>query len=130
MLVGRDVAQLGRFEQLVAAQGPAIGVARTIAARIGQDRALVVRSTALRRRHDALGGLARTSGALPPGAWLQRYGWDGAAVRLAGYHRGRIDVAGALRRSGFGAVRPVDDALQAAGPAGEPFDISARIDAR
>lgn len=128
VLIRRDAASVERLERLVAEQRPAVDVARRIGGRIDRDRALAARSLALRQRQDALRGLARMSQALPEGAWLQRYAWDGATVRLAGYAPGAADMTGALRRSGgFGAVRPMSDEAQAETALGEPFDLAARV---
>lgn len=131
VLVWRDAAEVRSLEQLVAAQQPAVQIARTIERRIRADRLLATRSLRLRRRQDALGHLALVSSALPPGAWLQRYGWDGAEVRLAGAAPPRADVGGSLRRSGaFAGIRSESDTGQAPTPLGVPFDVSARLGGR
>ncbi|RIA46317.1 hypothetical protein DFR49_0856 [Hephaestia caeni] len=128
ILVWRDVAAVERLEGVVEAQQPAVTVAQTITRRIDQDRALVAGSLARRREHDALAGLAAVSKALPEGAWLQRYVWDGPSLKLTGYKPPRTDVAGSLRRSGgFAEVRSMNDDIQAEVPAGEPFDVGAKI---
>lgn len=127
-LIWRDVASVDRLSQLVDDQQPSVSVAQTITRRIEADRSLIHGSLRLRQTHDALGALATTSEALPPGAWLQRYVWDGPTVRLSGYKPPKTDVATTLRRSGrFSEVRSMTDETQAAVPAGEPFDLSARI---
>lgn len=128
MLIWRDVAAVERLERIVQDQQPAVTVAQTITRRIERDRALVAGSLARRGDHDALAGLAAVSKALPEGAWLQRFVWDGPSVKLTGYKPPRTDVAGALRRSGgFAEVRSMNDDIQAEVPAGEPFDIGAKI---
>lgn len=127
-LIWRDTASVARLEQIVREQQPAVAVAETIMRRTQRDQALVARSLASRRRHDALGALAAVSDALPDGAWLQRYVWDGPTLRLTGYRPARSDVGTALRRAGrFSEVRSMTDETQATVPAGDPFDISARI---
>lgn len=128
LFIWKDVQAVKRLEQVVAEQQPAVTVAQTITRRTQGDRALVAGALAKRRNHDALAGLAATSEALPEGAWLQRYVWDGATLKLTGYKPPRTDVAGELRRSGaFADVRALNDDIQAEVPAGEPFDIGARI---
>ncbi|MGI9375011.1 MAG: hypothetical protein ACR2PC_02760 [Tsuneonella suprasediminis] len=127
-LILRDIAAVERLEATVGEQQPAVTSAQTIIRRIAGDRALIARSLARRQSHDALAGLAITSGALPEGSWLQRYVWDGATVTLTGYKPPSTDVGSALRRSGaFAEVRSTNDEIQAEVPAGKPFDISARI---
>lgn len=129
--IWRDAAQTDRLNALVEAQRPAVAVAQQISRRIAQDRLTVTRTTALRGHNDALGGLAEISKALPPGAWLQRYVWDGETVRLAGYKPARIDIAGALRRSGrFADVRQLAEETEVEAPLGARFDLSARIEPR
>lgn len=127
-MVWRDAASVARLDQIVRDQQPAVLVAETITRRTQQDRALAIRTVALRAEHDALGDLALVSRTLPDGAWLQRYIWDGPTLRLAGYKPAKVDVAGPLRRSGrFIEVRSMADENQAAVAVGDPFDISARI---
>lgn len=128
VLIWRDAASAQRLEQIVQEQQPAVSVAQIIARRIQRDGALVARSAALRQAHDPQRSLVAVSRALPPGVWLQRYVWDGATVRLTGYKPPRTDVATALRRTGdFAEVRSLTDESQATVPAGDPFDLSARI---
>jgi hypothetical protein len=127
-IVWRDVASVNRLEQITQDQQPAVLVAQKITRRAEQDRTLAVRTRVLRVQHDALGDLAMVSRTLPDGAWLQRYVWDGATLRLAGYKPPKVDVASALRHSGrFAEVRSMADETQAAVAVGDPFDVSARI---
>jgi len=129
--IGRDATRVARFEQIVAEQQPAVGIAQAIARRGEEDRLIATRSLALRHTHDPLQVIAAVSDALPEGAWLQRLIWDGETVRLTGYRPARADVATALRRSGrFAGVRTMGESSEAAVPAGEPFDLSARVGAR
>jgi hypothetical protein len=126
--VWRDAARVARFERLVAEQQPAVAVAQKIARRGEQDQLLIARSLTLRRVHDPLRVLAAVGDALPQGAWLQRFVWDGETVRLAGYRPARADVATALRRSGrFSDVRNMGQETQATMPTGDPFDLAARV---
>lgn len=131
LVIWKDVRSVERLEQVVQEQQPAVAVAQTITRRTSQDQALVTQSLARRRSHDALAGLAAVSEAIPQGAWLQRYVWDGASVKVTGYKPPRTDVAGELRRSGaFAEVRALNDEIQAEVPAGEPFDIGAKVNRR
>lgn len=127
-LVWRDDARVERLERLVRDQAPAVATARRIDARLRQERRLVARTIALRRSQDAQAILEGVSAALPQGAWLQRYAWDGATVRLTGYRPPKVDIATALRGSGrFVDVRALDDETPDAVGAADPFDLSARI---
>lgn len=124
----RDAETVARLEAVVREQQPALAVAQTMTRRADQDRRLVTRTLALRRSRDALGTLAAVGGALPEGAWLQRYSWDGAMLRIAGYRPVGSDVAGALRRTGrFGQLRQEGAQTDGALPVGEPFDLSAKV---
>lgn len=126
--IWRDAARVERLERLVAEQQPAVNVARAIQQRIERDRRLVLQSAVLRRRQDAVDALATVGGALPPGAWLQRYAWTPPEVRLTGYRPPRTDVASALRRGGrFADVRSMGESGDAATPLGEPFDLAAEV---
>lgn len=126
--IWRDVSSVHRLERLIEEQQPAVTAARAITRRIGREASLVSESAALRKRHDAIGVLARVSQALPEGVWIQRYMWDGSTVRLAGYRPATADVGGALRQSrGFIEVRPLTDEIQPAVPSGIPFDLTAKV---
>ncbi|MES2022120.1 MAG: PilN domain-containing protein [Pseudomonadota bacterium] len=126
--IWRDTAQVARFEHIVAEQQPAVTIAQTIVRRTDQDRRIIGQSRSLRRSHDPLRIMIDVGAALPTGAWLQRYVWDSATIRLVGYRPAKMDVATALRRSArFVEVRATSDETQAALPIGEPFDISAKV---
>lgn len=128
LLIWRDHASVARLRQIVDAQRPAVSVARAIGARVaGADR--IARASAdARARHDALGMLAGVTRALPDGAWVQRLSWDGASVRLAGYRARDANVVTALRAApGFAGVRNTSSDAVAEVPAGQPFDVTARL---
>lgn len=128
LLVWRDSARTQRLEDLVEAQRPAVAASRTIAARVqnGQRAARVV--LARRRSRDPLWLLGQVSTALPPGAWVQRFGWDGETLKLAGYRPRNANVVAALRATpGFVEVRNTSSDTVAEIPAGQPFDVTARI---
>lgn len=128
LLVWRDQQEVEQMRQLVEAQQPAVRVYRTISGRLARTREIAARSAARRRTHDAIGDLAATSAALPTPAWVQRYQWNGAGVRLSGYMRPPFDVAAALRKEPrFINIRPGSSDLQADLPIGQPYDISADI---
>lgn len=128
VLIWRDAARTARLQDLVAAQAPAVGVSRAMTARVRAGQRLALASIRRRAAYDPLGTLARVSAALPAGAWAQRYGWTGDTVKLAGYRPRDANIVAALRRvPGFVEVRNTNTDSVAEVPAGQPFDISARL---
>ncbi|MCH4152333.1 MAG: hypothetical protein LKF30_10385 [Sphingobium sp.] len=128
LLVWRDQQKVAQLEATVEAQQPAVSVYRTIATRTARVEQ-IARTTASRRAsHDAMGDLAAATAALPDGAWVQRYDWNGASLRLAGYYRSPIDVNASLGRSErFINVRTSGSDVQADIPIGRPFDVTADV---
>jgi len=127
ILIWRDAAAVENLEQVVATQQPAIDAARRIKMRIAASDRISGTTLAIRDAREPLTMLARVAAALPPGAWLQRYSWQGDTLRLAGYRPAKADVSGALRAAGLGAVRYDESAVPAATPLGQPFEITVRI---
>lgn len=128
VMIRRDADTVARLDQMVQAQQPALAVARTIERRAARHRTTRRHILAVRARRDALGALALVSRALPPGARVQHYVWDGETVRLTGEKPPRTDVTRALRGAGrFAAVQALGDEALPATPGGEPFDLTARI---
>jgi len=129
LLVWRDVESVVRLDELVAQQAPAVKGARAITARIARTQAVAEQLAAQRRGHDALGTLVVVTRAMPAAAWVQRYTWDGATIRLTGYRRPQADVAAALRSSGrFSDVRSANTEAVTEIQTGLPFDIAARVE--
>jgi hypothetical protein len=124
LLVWRDAAEVDRLRALVDEQRPAAAVAQRI---VHQMRAAdrMTRAAAVRRRDtDAIALLADISRAVPDGAWVQRYAYEGRALRLTGYRLPDADVAGALRRLPRVASVKSAQADEAAGQGlGQPFDL-------
>ncbi len=126
LLIWRDQARVDAAAALVDAQAPGVAAARTIAQRITtfqQSAELLVRK---RERQDAIRALEAVTRALPEQAWVQRYAWDGAAIRVSGYKRAGVDVASTLRKQGFSDVKSNNADASAELPTGQPFDIAAR----
>lgn len=129
LLVWRDIESVDRLEELVAQQAPAVKGARAITARIARTRTVAEQLAVRRRGHDALGTLTMVTRAMPAAAWVQRYTWDGATIRITGYRRPQADVATALRSSGrFGDVRSANTEAVTEIQTGLPFDIAARVE--
>lgn len=128
LLVWRDSARVQRLKDVVEAQRPAVSASRMIAARVASGQRVARASLAQRRAHDPLWVLGQVSSALPPGAWVQRFGWDGETLKLAGYRPRNANVLTALRAApGFSEVRNSSSDTVAEIPAGQPFDVTARI---
>lgn len=125
MLIGRDMRSVASLRALVAEQAQAAGVARQIGQRIlreDQRRALLV---ARRAARDPLAVLALATAALPDGAWVQCFAWNGATLRLTGYKNGDVDILAALRRQpAFADVRASSSDIPARQDQGQPFDVT------
>lgn len=124
VFIGRDIEDLDQTAALVETHGQAAATARVLRARvIGEDSR---RRTMLAKRHDdPLRVLAATSHALPDGVWVQRWSWDGAQLRLAGFKNGNTDVVATLRREPrFVAVRNAGVDIPAQSTAAQPFDVT------
>jgi hypothetical protein len=128
VLVWRDAQSVSQLQDLVDSQAPAVNAARAIANRISATERQAQELAALRRKQDALTVLAAATMALPPGAWVQRYAWDGATLRLSGYKRAGVDVVGALRKSPrLADVRAGNSGEVAEVLTGQPFDVTAVV---
>lgn len=128
LLVWRDAQSVDHLQALVDEQVPAVNAAQQISRRIANAGRTAGVLAGRRAAHDPLDALAATTRALPARAWVQSWAWDGSAVRLSGYKREGVDVVAALRRSGrFADVRFAGTDAMAAVPAGQPFDLSARV---
>ena len=130
-LIWRDAATVEHWQTLVDAQRPAVSVAQRMVARMRVTGAIAQRTSLDRRSHDPLAVLAQTTAAIPDGAWVQRYAWDGATLRLTGYRSRDTDVAGALRRvPDFANVKSTQTDSIAETATGQPFDLVAEIGGR
>ncbi len=128
IVVWRDRQSVEQLRDIVAQQQPAVTVYRAIAGRSARLERVAATTVERRRRQDVLGDLAAASAALPDGAWVQRYEWDGRTLRLSGYLRPPVDVVAALGRDRrFANVRAGNGDVQAELPIGEPFDIVADL---
>jgi len=127
-MIWRDSADVERLQTLADQQRPAVAVAQRMATRIRSVDAIAHRAVARRGFFDPLAALARTTAAVPDGAWVQRYAWDGTTLRLTGYRASDTDVAGALRKApGFTNVKSAQTDSMAETATGLPFDLVARM---
>ncbi len=130
-IIWRDSASVARWESVVEAQRPAVSVAQQVAARTRTANTIAQEVGQRRKRHDPLAVLAKTTAAIPDGAWVQRYEWDGGTLRLTGYRSRDTDVAGALRRvPGFANVKSAQSDSVAETSTGQPFDLVAVLGER
>jgi Tfp pilus assembly protein PilN len=127
-LIWRDSAAVGELQSLVDAQRPAVEIAQRISSRMQRSDALVRRAVDRRTNRDAMAILAAASAAVPDGAWVQRYVWEGDQLRLTGYKARDVDVAAALRRTPrFASVKSAQTDTLAEIAAGQPFDLAIKI---
>ena len=130
-IVWRDAAEVDRLQALVDAQRPAVGVAQRMAMAMQAMDASAHRAATRRGEQEPLRILAAATAAVPEGAWVQRYAWDGGTLRLTGYRARDADVATALRRAGrFANVKSTQTDSMAETVTGQPFDLAAEIRVR
>lgn len=120
-----DSNALGNLRQQADAARPGVSAAQTIQRRVareGQRRSELIRARAI---HEPLRPLEIISQALPAGAWVQHYSWNGELVRLTGYRQEGVDVLTALRRAPNVLVaRNTTTDIPAKQGTSLPFDIS------
>ena len=79
-----------------------------------------------RSAHEPLRILDAATRALPRGQWVQRFEWNGRAVRLVGFKQPGFDVLTALRGPALTTPRSLLSDIPTKTAAGEePFDIMA-----
>lgn len=120
----RDQQQVARLQALVDAQAPALNAVRRIEDRvIGNAR--VVQALNLRRTEQPpLRLMAIVNSAMPGRSWIQRFEWDGKALRLSGYAAPGVKVVSTLKTSGlFASVRASRAEAVAESETGRPFAL-------
>jgi Fimbrial assembly protein (PilN) len=132
MLVWRDAAEVARLQSLADAQRPAVAVAKRMVARMRTIDALARRDASRGLALDEpLSVLAAVTTAMPDGAWVQRYVWDGKSLQLTGYRARGADVASAIRQiQGFTNVKSAQTDSIAETATGQAFDLIAEIRGR
>lgn len=127
LLVWRDTAATAMLEAHIAEQQPAVNAVRRINARIAKVDQFAAATVEARKTAEPLDMLSRVAAALPQGAWVQRYTWQGDALRISGYRPQQADVAGGFRRAGLSVQRYSDASTAAQNPLGQPFEVTVRI---
>ena len=127
LLVWRDTAATAMLEARIAEQQPAVNAVRRINARIAKADQFAAATVEARRTGEPLMMLSRVAAALPQGAWVQRYTWQGDALRISGYRPQQADIAGGLRRAGLSVQRYSDASSAAQSPLGQPFEVTVRM---
>lgn len=127
-LILRDAAENDRLRALVEAQRPALAVAQKMTSQMRAFNTVAQEAAAKRTQSEPLALLAETTLALPDGAWVQRFAWDGEALRLTGYRARDGDVVAALRRSTrFVSVKSAQTDSMGETLTGQPFDLTAEV---
>ncbi len=126
LLVWRDRATVAVLEDRVAQQQPAVSAVRRINAQIAAADRFAAATVEARKTGEPLAILARIAATLPQGAWVQRYTWQGDALRISGYRPQQADIAGGLRRAGLSVQRYSDASSAAQNPLGQPFEVTLR----
>lgn len=127
LLVWRDTAATAMLEAHIAEQQPAVTAVRRINARIAKADQFAAATVEARKTAEPLAMLSRVAAALPQGAWVQRYTWQGDALRISGYRPQQADVAGGFRRAGLSVQRYSDASSAAQSPLGQPFEVTVRM---
>ena len=123
-----DVDDLERLGARVDAQRPLLGVANGVRSKVQATDAMRRQLLADRIGREPLSVINAVTRALPDGAWVQRFGWDGRSIRMTGYARAEVDVLAALRREPrFTNVRAATGEQAVPLTTGKPFDIVADL---
>ncbi|HEX8232266.1 MAG TPA: hypothetical protein VF559_02830 [Caulobacteraceae bacterium] len=126
VLILKDVNDVRVLRETVEAQRPAAAAGLRLRRTIETERAQRIALLERRARGEPLRALAAVSQALPLGAWVQHFVWNGRGVRIVGFRSESADVLAALRASPvFANARSQATEVDAAAPAGQPFDITA-----
>jgi general secretion pathway protein L len=99
VLVGRDMADVGRLKATIEAERGTVMVAERVRQKLQTENK--ARSDLLARRAagDPLRVIDAVTRVLPPSAWVQHLEWNGRAIRLVGYRAATFDLAAAIRNS-------------------------------
>jgi hypothetical protein len=127
LLVWRDTAAVAVLDARIAEQQPAVNTVRRINAQIAKADQFAAATVNARETGEPLTILSRIAATLPQGVWLQRYTWQGDALRISGYRPQQADVAGGLRRAGLIVQRYSDASSAAQNPLGQPFEVTVRM---
>ena len=98
-LIGRDVSDIAHRVHASRRSSPPSTVLSASGARFWPRSVAGPLNVAARARGEPLRVLVAVTEATPTSAWVQRFAWNGDAVRLAGFETEATDIAGALRRA-------------------------------
>ena len=127
LLIWRDTAATAMLDARIAQQQPAVNTVRGINAQIAKADLFAAATVEARKTSEPLAMLSRVAASLPQGAWVQRYTWQGDALRISGYRPQQADIAGGLRRAGLSVQRYSDASSAAQNPLGQPFEVTVRM---
>lgn len=127
--IERDVAATDRLAGQVEAQRVLLAPVIAARARVQvEDKARRVQVE--RARAEPLQILDAVTRALPDGAWVERFAWDGRGLRLSGARQDGVDVVADLRRvPGFAHVRDLATDAPLSSAAGQRFDVAVDLGA-
>jgi Tfp pilus assembly protein PilN len=126
--IGRDIWQVRRLRDQLAAEQPAIDRVQALRRRVQREAARRADIIARRVSAEPLRMLDSVTGAIPNGAWVDRLAFDGQSVRVSGYRQDQIDVARGLRDAALLTnVRNSGAEASTRQAAGQPFDITADL---
>lgn len=125
-VVLRDVNDVRQLQRLVDAQQPTVALAQKLRSGVEAERAARLALLTRRSAHEPLRILDAATRALPPGQWVQRFEWNGRAVRLVGFKRPDFDLLAALHGPALTNPRSLLADMPVKTPTGqEPFDVMA-----
>lgn len=126
--IWRDMADVSRLSDIVAAQSDAVQLAQRARSRVRAEDFKRAAWSQRRAVQDPLPPLTVATVALPSPVWVQRLAWDGHALRLTGYTTEAIDPIALLRRSPmFSAVHASTSDVAPALPQFQSFDLNATV---
>ncbi|GAA0528317.1 hypothetical protein FHS83_002294 [Rhizomicrobium palustre] len=124
LFIVRDIASIHALSDRIDAQQTSIAVANALHRRVvveNQQRRLLLQR---RTETSPLAMLATVTNALPDGAYVQRFEWDGVRLRLAGVVQPNTDAVAQLRSSAV--LRKVLYSNSPKQAEGGPFEVSIR----
>jgi general secretion pathway protein L len=128
LLVARDMADVNQLREAVGSQRATVGAATRMRQRVIGESTARAALVARQERNEPLRVVNAVTIALPPGAWVQRFEWNGRSVRITGHKPAGFDLMAALRASPVLAnPRALGGDVPTGSNASQPFDVSADV---
>jgi general secretion pathway protein L len=126
VLVWKDVQDVAALRAIVDLQQPTVSLAQALRTRNATESQARAALLARRAANEPLRVLDAVTRAFPPPQWVQRFEWNGHAVRIAGFRDPGFDVLAAIRRSKIlGEPRQLGATAPALPGLKPPFDVVA-----